>query len=196
MCPSSLSTTCSKRLWKFQVTNEKMPGSSRSELKISIFFRRAEIVVGLFAQHSFFRLKRAAIPHVFGLRHEFPGCQGLVPSVGPLDSSFRANSHFGHNMAFQSSCSSSFQGVVGGGRQECENASGQGHSQSCVFTVRTFVITCPDRGVHEFASPGALVFGFRMLWSPYPHPFFGRATAVCISHPESCRVRFHPGSLA
>ncbi len=38
-----------------RVTNEKMPKSSRSESKILlIFFRRAEIVVGLFAKHRSF----------------------------------------------------------------------------------------------------------------------------------------------
>ncbi len=39
-----------KRLRKFRVTNEEMPGSSRSESKISlIFFRGVKIIVSLFA---------------------------------------------------------------------------------------------------------------------------------------------------
>ncbi len=47
---ASLSATRSKRLRKFWVTNEKMPGSSRSKSKILVvFFHRAKIVVGLFA---------------------------------------------------------------------------------------------------------------------------------------------------
>ncbi len=45
-----LSTTHSKRLRKFQVSNEKMAGSSWSESKILVlFFHGAEMVVGLFA---------------------------------------------------------------------------------------------------------------------------------------------------